>query len=223
MKKCNNLFVATLSTVLLVLITERTSVHAFVSRTQSVISPTYAAKSSSTKRDAFIGWDALDTLYQTAPYYAAFVTCSVKASAADAVAQTKQAREDHHQPKLQLAASSSTSEEALSNDQDEQPPSFDLLRNLAFIFYGGFYQGMGQTFLYTNVYPLIFGTTPTIMSVVGQASFENFILAPFFCLPCGTFDTATLGNDQLTRNGHLLTTCFSHMFHLACALLQYIH
>ena len=132
--------------------------------------------------DAFIGWDALDTIYQTSPYYAAFVTCSVKASAADAVAQTKQQSKVEEEPKRELSPPIKK-----KNNGEEGQHSFDLFRNLAFIFYGGFYQGMGQTFLYTNVYPLLFGPTPTVMSVVGQASFENFILAPFFCLPCGKY------------------------------------
>jgi hypothetical protein len=131
--------------------------------------------SVSTKCDAMIGGglEALDHLYQTAPYCAAFVTCSVKASAADLVAQTRHSK-SNQQEQVQ---------ERNDRDSDSDSDEFDFLRNLAFVLYGGFYQGMGQTFLYSHLFPKLFGTTPTVLSVLGQASFENFILAPFFCLP----------------------------------------
>jgi hypothetical protein len=59
----------------------------------------------------------------------------------------------------------------------------DYVRNLSFILYGGFYQGMGHTFLYSHLYPSLFGTEPIISSVLAQASMDNVLLAPFVCLP----------------------------------------
>ena len=191
MLRPNHFLIATVVTIIIfhTSLEHTITVHGFVSpapqnalHSKQFTKSSSATTSSTIKRDAFIGWDALDTLYQTSPYYAAFVTCSVKASAADAVAQTKQQSKAEEEPKPELSSLVNK-----KNNEEEGQHSFDLFRNLAFIFYGGFYQGMGQTFLYTNVYPLLFGPTPTVMSVVGQASFENFILAPFFCLPCGKY------------------------------------
>jgi protein Mpv17 len=108
----------------------------------------------------------LDTLYQTYPYLAAFLTCSVKASTADFLAQSQ--------------TKATTNEHSSRSDSREH---LDICRNLAFILYGGFYQGMGQTFLYTQLYPTLFGSVPTLTSVLAQASLDNFLLAPFFCLP----------------------------------------
>ena len=167
----------------LVVVTITHNVNAFASIRSSangkknIPSP---AERRMTKRHALgVGWEALDSWYETFPYCAAFVTCSFKASAADLVAQTQSSNNEQQQeqPNTESLAT-------LENSQDSYAsPSFDFLRNLAFILYGGFYQGMGQTFLYADLYPSLFGTTPTLQAIIGQAGMENFVLAPFFCLP----------------------------------------
>jgi protein Mpv17 len=111
----------------------------------------------------------IDTFYHTQPYLAAFLTCSVKASAADLLAQSKQNNNNNN-----------NNNSLVSNGGE---PSINLMRNLSFVLYGGFYQGMGQCFLFTHLYPSLFGTVPTLTTVLAQASLDNFVLAPFFCLP----------------------------------------
>lgn len=127
----------------------------------------------------------VDTFFETQPYIAAFMLCSFKASAADALAQN-------------MAFSSSTNEasEAGLSPENETEMEIDLVRNLSFILYGGLYQGMGQTFLYSHLYPFLFGAEPTVHSVLAQASMENFVLAPFLCLPTVyTIKSLLQGND----------------------------
>jgi hypothetical protein len=59
----------------------------------------------------------------------------------------------------------------------------DYIRNLSLILYGGFYQGMEQTFIYSLLSPSSFGTEPIISSVLAQASMDNVLLALFVCVP----------------------------------------
>ena len=82
---------------------------------------------------------AVETFFITKPYVAAFLTCSVKASAADWIAQTRA--------------------QCCSN--------VDVSRNLAFLVYGGLYQGMTQQFIYSTVFPGMFGHD---LDIVGLAS-----------------------------------------------------
>jgi protein Mpv17 len=102
---------------------------------------------------------ALDAFYQTQPYAAAFVTCSIKASAADLVAQQKPAENE---------------------DKDE---SFDGKRNVGLMLYGGLYQGMCQQFIYSEWYPSLFGDSTSIFTTLEQVFMDMAVLAPFVCLP----------------------------------------
>ena len=97
---------------------------------------------------------AVETFFITKPYVAAFLTCSVKASAADWIAQTK--------------ASTTT---------------VDLQRNLAFLLYGGLYQGMAQQFMYSTVFPNMFGHELDMMGLASQVSFDMICVGPCLCLP----------------------------------------
>lgn len=121
-----------------------------------------------------VSLSTLDTFYQSQPYIASFLTCALKGSAADALAQ----KQSNHQE----TGNSENANQGLTLPTSEE--HLDLIRNLAFVLYGGSYQGMGQTFLYTHVYPALFGSDVTVTSVLAKAGMENFILAPFFCLPC---------------------------------------
>lgn len=94
---------------------------------------------------------AADTFFQTEPYVAAFLTCSLKASAADWVAQSQQ--QEHN-----------------------------IRRNLAFIMYGGLYQGCVQTFIYSALFPAWF-PDPSVQTILTQVGIDLFILGPMLCMP----------------------------------------
>lgn len=81
-----------------------------------------------------LSFSAIDNFYQTMPLTSAFLTCGVKASAADAVAQKTQAAKDR------------------ANDVDVS--SFQLKRNFAFLMYGGLYQGVAQEIIFNEVFPI---------------------------------------------------------------------
>jgi hypothetical protein len=97
------------------------------------------------------------------PLTSAFLTCGVKASAADAVAQKTQAAKDR------------------ANDVDVS--SFQLKRNFAFLMYGGLYQGVAQEIIFNEVLPILFGQGTDALTVASKVLFDSFVVTPFVCLP----------------------------------------
>lgn len=74
---------------------------------------------------------------------------------------------------------------------------FDQARNLAFVCYGGLYQGIVQQFIFGEVYPEVFGTDGSWQSVAMQVGTEMTLLAPFLCLPLAYVATSLFeGNND---------------------------
>ena len=105
----------------------------------------------------------IESFFVSQPYMSAFLTCSFKASAADWVAQTQQ------QP-----------EEARKDADDQE---VDVSRNMAFLLYGGLYQGMVQQFMYSTLFPNLFGHELTFEALARQVTFDMTVVGPFLCLP----------------------------------------
>lgn len=110
---------------------------------------------------------AVETFFQTQPYLSAFLTCSFKASAADFVTQQK------------------------------GETAVDVSRNLAFLVYGGLYQGCAQHFLFNNLFPTWFGSGTGSFTVAAEVVTDMFVFGPLVCLPiaylvkqvfCGEFE-----------------------------------
>ena len=128
----------------------------------------------------------VETFFITKPYVAAFLTCSVKASAADLIAQIQQ-----QQP------SSSTPTCADNN--------VDLSRNLAFLVYGGLYQGMAQQFMYSTVFPGMFGHDLDMLGLARQVGFDMMVVGPFLCLPLAYAAKSLFsgGNEESSSGNNL--------------------
>lgn len=125
------------------------------------VSTRIRARPSFTERNAFeTTASAVDAFYQSQPYLAAFLTCGVKAGSADYVAQKQQA-----------------------SKAVEEEPEFDVSRNLAFLSYGGLWQGMFQQYLYLHLYPFLFGENPTLESILCKVAFDILITGPILCIP----------------------------------------
>ena len=117
--------------------------------------------------------------YQSAPYLAAFLTCGVKASAADFVAQrSAQGSADSHRSDDQHGVFTT-----ITSNTKESVEKIDIARNTAFILYGGLYQGITQEFIFNHVYPLLFGFGTDITTVATKVVFDMVVLSPFVCLP----------------------------------------
>lgn len=130
---------------------------------------------------------ALDSL--VSPYATAALTCGVKASAADYVAQRKDARK------------------------------MDLRRNFGFALYGALYQGMALELIYNDIYPVFFGAGTGVATVTAKVVFNLLIQSVFLTLPMaylikGWFQNRTpresMGNySRDVRNKRLLLKYFS--------------
>ena len=115
---------------------------------------------------------SIDAFNQSQPFLSAFVTCGVKASAADLLAQTSAASTDEEDTSVAVVAKS------------EQPSSEDNInvnRNFAFLLYGGLYQGMFLQFLYSFVFPFLYGDSE--YRVVLQVLTDILVFGPFLTLP----------------------------------------
>ncbi|GAX15330.1 hypothetical protein FisN_8Lh377 [Fistulifera solaris] len=120
-------------------------------------------KTTTTQRKAFDA-SAVDAFYQSQPYLAAFLTCGVKAGSADFVAQKQQASQ-------------------AKKEESQGECEFDVSRNLAFLVYGGLWQGIFQQCLYLHLYPVLFGASPTLESIACQVAFDVLITGPILCIP----------------------------------------
>ena len=130
------------------------------------------ATSSTSLKSSLIG--AIDVFYKTMPLTSAFVTCGIKASAADFVAQKRASSTDEGEGVL-----TTTDEEILS----EITTPFEKRRNFAFLLYGGLYQGMAQEIIFNEVFPKLFGQGTDFLTVLSKVSFDMFVVSPFVCLP----------------------------------------
>ena len=116
----------------------------------------------------------VNTFYQTYPLQAAVLTCGVKASLADCVAQIQ---------------SWSKTERAIQ-----------LKRNAAYIIYGGIFIGLMCHLEYDVVFPQLFGTGRDVQTVVEEVGFGNFVSAPLMWLPPAYFIKAVI-YDYPMREG----------------------
>ena len=115
----------------------------------------------------------IDAFYRSSPYEAAFFTCGIKASAADFLAQTRELK-------------------ASSSQEDKSDDQIEFERNLAFILYGGLYQGIAQYYIYNILFPLWFGQGNDLTSVMIKVAFDMSVISPFLCLPIAYLTKATI-------------------------------
>lgn len=136
----------------------------------------------------------IDNFYQTQPYIAAFLTCSVKASAADLLAQSRQlgqgllasttggSRNEVALPQPVVVPATPKYGQAIMESADASD-GLDLQRNLGFICYGGVYQGLAQQYLFTTFYPNCFPMLSGWTSVFAQVALDMSVVGPLICLP----------------------------------------
>jgi len=176
----------------------------------------------------------IDTFFQTQPYLSAFVTCSFKASAADLAAQFKQQQRTKQQQEEKgrrdghdVAGSESSALLAPSSSSTKVPTGdagkIDVSRNLAFVAYGGLYQGLFQEFLYNDVFPKWFdddnrnGNDMFLLgddvafahqqqvdicwrTLASQVGIDMLLITPLLCLPLA-YVFAAAASDEFGRSG----------------------
>lgn len=138
-----------------------------------------------TLKSSFIG--SVDTFYKSMPLASAFLTCGVKAGLADLVAQKRAVAKE-------VATDDDT--DALILGEIEHTP-LEFRRNLAFILYGGLYQGMAQEIIFNDVFPIIFGDGTDFQTVLTKVLADSLCVTPFICLPVAYVVKSVIFNYSL--------------------------
>jgi hypothetical protein len=120
--------------------------------------------------------NAVEEFYTESPVQAAFLTCALKASAADAVAQLRQ---------LTVTDTESNSKGVDNRGLHHDLPflNIQIPRNLAFLLYGGMYQGVAQHFIYNVLFPDWFGHGTDVLTVACKVLTDITFLGPCISLP----------------------------------------
>jgi hypothetical protein len=152
------------------------------------------------------GMDVVNDFFQTQPFMAAFMTCSLKASTADVLAQTSSFSEEdrtiekctttkhihhrhHHSSGINkncltpLLVAWNEKQTAVTpiTTASSSSSAVNWSRTLAFYLYGGLYQGMFLQFLYTIAYPTLYGNHPHQLLL--QVHTDIVFFGPFVTLP----------------------------------------
>jgi hypothetical protein len=170
------------------------------SQHQQLWSPRTSTRVYSDVDEATSVANAIDTFYQTQPYLSAFITCSVKASVADGIAQTQmdQPAEEKSDANASMTSSSSATSSDANASGDGSGTGIDISRNMAFIFYGGLYSGLAQQFFYSALFPLWFGHGNDWVTVAKEVGTDMLAIGPFLCLPIAYMVKTAFTADEFT-------------------------
>mmetsp|Transcript_15819 Transcript_15819/g.45578 ORF Transcript_15819/g.45578 Transcript_15819/m.45578 type:complete len:332 (+) Transcript_15819:51-1046(+) len=125
--------------------------------------------------------DVVNEFFLTQPYTAAALTCGVKASAADYVAQRRH-----------LSKRDGTRDEIEISEEGTEQEVFEVPRNVAFLLYGVVYQGMGQELIYNHLYSAWFGSGTGPAVVATKVAFDLLIQTTLLTLPVAYLTKAAI-------------------------------
>jgi protein Mpv17 len=132
--------------------------------------------------------DVVNEFFLNQPYTAAALTCGVKASAADFVAQRQHlSKRDGSRDEIEISEDGSAQE------------IFEAPRNIAFLLYGAVYQGIGQEFIYNHLYSTWFGNGTGPAVVATKVAFDLLIQTTLLTLPVAYLTKATIFRYPLTE------------------------
>ena len=103
------------------------------------------------------------------PFISAFLMCAMKASFADFIAQKISTRNVNNNKQLP--------------QQQQQRPKFEYKRNIAFLLYGGIYQGCVNEYIFNHIYPSLFGSGTDIVTASMKVLLDQLFTHPCICLP----------------------------------------
>jgi protein Mpv17 len=122
----------------------------------------------------------IDQVFQSSPYATAAITCGIKASSADWIAQKRQYRLRRQKGTDILLNTTSTASALPAKSRSGKT---DMQRNIAFLLYGSLYQGIAQEFIYNHLYPLYFGTGTDAHVVLVKVAFDLLVQTTLVTLP----------------------------------------
>jgi len=162
---------------------------------------------------------SVDAFFQTQPYLSAFLTCSFKAGTADLVAQQRRQQQQQmvaeqdgggadaevegaEEQQYSFQAKSAAVEEDRDDDDNENETGdnsaeVNVQQNMAFVLYGGLYQGLFQEFLYNGVFPRLFAPFGDgWQTLAAQVALDMLVVTPLLCLPVAyVFKSAFVGDE----------------------------
>ncbi len=136
--------------------------------------------------------EQVSEFYQNFPMQSAILTCGVKASVADTIAQVKPQIEENNNKNSPITHEIDTpqhNEFSITQELNKNANSIDweARRNLAYVLYGGIFVGLMSHIEYSCVFPLLFGTAKTTAITIEKVFFDNLIAAPIMWLPPAYF------------------------------------
>lgn len=168
--------------------------------TSALVAPSYTpttrSSSSRTTTHQYMSLDQVSDFYQNFPVQSAVLTCGVKASVADTIAQFKPQFEEQKNIKQQQQLSQNGWQEQLQrrfgftneiSSSNENSIDWEVTRNLAYVLYGGIFVGLMSHVEYNLVFPVLFGTEKTLETIFKEVFFDNLIVAPVLWLPPAYF------------------------------------
>ena len=102
--------------------------------------------------------------YAQNPLQAAVLTCGVKASVADGIAQIRALADGARSNKWQI-------------------DDLEFRRNIAYVLYGGIFIGALCHYEYDVLFPILFGTEHSLWTSLQEVLFDNFVSGPLVWLP----------------------------------------
>lgn len=138
---------------------------------------------------------AVSAFYKTNRYKAAFLTCSIKASSADLLAQYIAASKEQQQLEEETKRDNALSKlnplkrargghlAELCEVEKKKKFSVDLRRSAAFVIYGGCYQGCVNEFIYNTILSR-FGSGTDLKTVAKKVTLDQGLIAPLIAIPC---------------------------------------
>lgn len=153
---------------------------------------------SKTQLDALVEIDSatsgLDDFFRTQPFLSAFVACSVKASVADFLAQTSVVTSKNAaEVQRMLSHSRHQVDDAIMT---HMVGNINIQRNIAFLLYGGLYQGMFLQFLYLVVYPNLY--SGSAFRIPLSIFSDIFAFGPLVTLPIAYIIQSIMANITVT-------------------------
>lgn len=168
--------------------------------------PSSARKAFSSMALRYMSLEQVSDFYQNFPLQSAVLTCGVKASVADTIAQVKPQIEENNNSKNALTTPHHEEAQTLHHEKfvisenktkKTNRIDWEARRNLAYVLYGGIFVGIMSHVEYSCVFPFLFGTEKTAVITTEKVFFDNLIAAPIMWLPPAYFIKAWVyGNDD---------------------------
>lgn len=138
-----------------------------------------------------MSFQEVSDFYQNFPMQSAILTCGVKASLADSLAQFKDSvtsatattlnKNDNN--KVQFSQQQQQQQRKAAADDVDDSFNWEFRRNMAYVLYGGIFVGLMCHLEYNLLFPRLFGMDHSFTTIAEKVVFDDFVSAPLAWLP----------------------------------------